>query len=182
VVVVMVLSLDKALRITSRPFELRTARAQLLAMNMADASYTTIGIGSARPLDTTSVLAQAPQDTAQRIPFVSVLESFSLPPGDAPAKSVITSRTGTVVAGAPVRITAAPVSHGNSTVPISGRPKISQPVPLSGGNTAVVPSSDVKVTQETDHMFLFPTGGEPGQDRACRQSAGRGARRSGRDS
>jgi flagellar P-ring protein FlgI len=128
------------------------------AKRMADAINSTIGMGSARPLDATSVIVQAPRDMAQRVSYVSVLENLTLEPGEAPAKIIINSRTGTVVIGEHVRVTAAAVSHGNLTVTITEKPKVSQPAPLSGGNTVVVPTSDVKVTQETNHMFLFEPG------------------------
>ena len=128
------------------------------AKRMADAINDTIGMGSARPMDATSVIVQAPRDMAQRVSYVSVLENLTLEPGEAPARSIINSRTGTVVIGEHVRVTAAAVSHGNLTVTITEKPAISQPAPLSGGNTVVVPTSDVKVSQETNHMFLFEPG------------------------
>ena len=128
------------------------------AKRMADAINDSIGKGSARPLDATSVVVQAPRDMAQRGSYVSVLENLTLEPGEAPAKIIINSRTGTVVIGDHVRVTAAAVSHGNLTVTITERPSISQPAPLSGGNTVVVPTSDIKVSQETNHMFLFDPG------------------------
>ena len=128
------------------------------AKRMADAINDTIGKGSARPLDATSVVVQAPRDMAQRVSYLSVLENLTLEPGEAPAKIIINSRTGTVVIGEHVRVTAAAVSHGNLTVTITERPSISQPAPLSGGNTVVVPTSDIKVSQETNHMFLFDPG------------------------
>ena len=128
------------------------------AKRMADAINDTIGQGSARPLDATSVIVQAPRDMSQRVSYVSVLENLTLEPGEAPAKIIINSRTGTVVIGEHVRVTAAAVSHGNLTVTITERPSISQPAPLSGGNTVVVPTSDVKISQETNHMFLFDPG------------------------
>jgi flagellar P-ring protein precursor FlgI len=128
------------------------------AKRMADAINDTIGMGSARPLDATSVMVQAPRDMAQRVSYVSVLENLTLEPGEAPARIIINSRTGTVVIGEHVRVTAAAVSHGNLTVTITEKPTVSQPAPLSGGNTVVVPTSDVKVSQETNHMFLFEPG------------------------
>ncbi len=128
------------------------------AKRMSDAINDTIGKGSARPLDATSVLVQAPRDSAQRVSYVSVLENLTLEPGEAPAKIIINSRTGTVVIGEHVRVTAAAVAHGNLTVTITEKPSVSQPAPLSGGNTVVVPTSDVKVSQETSHMFLFQPG------------------------
>ena len=85
------------------------------AKRMADAINDTIGMGSARPLDATSVMVQAPRDMAQRVSYVSVLENLTLEPGEAPARIIINSRTGTVVIGEHVRVTAAAVSHGNLT-------------------------------------------------------------------
>jgi len=128
------------------------------AKRMTDAINDAIGMGSARPLDATSVIVQAPRDMAQRVSYVSVLENLTLEPGEAPAKVIINSRTGTVVIGEHVRVTAAAVSHGNLTVTITEKPLISQPPPLSGGSTVVVPASDIKVTQDTNHMFLFEPG------------------------
>lgn len=128
------------------------------AKRMSDAINDSIGMGSARPLDATSVMVQAPRDRGQRVSYVSVLENLTLEPGEAPAKIIINSRTGTVVIGEHVRVTAAAVAHGNLTVTITEKPAISQPAPLSGGNTVVVPTSDIKVTQETSHMFLFEPG------------------------
>ena len=128
------------------------------AKRMSDAINDSIGMGSARPLDATSVIVQAPRDRGQRVSYVSVLENLTLEPGEAPAKIIINSRTGTVVIGEHVRVTAAAVAHGNLTVTITEKPAVSQPAPLSGGNTVVVPTSDIKVTQETSHMFLFEPG------------------------
>jgi flagellar P-ring protein precursor FlgI len=130
------------------------------AKRMADAINDAIGMGTAQPLDGTSVLVQAPRDRGQRVSYLSVLENLTLEPGEAPAKVIINSRTGTVVIGEHVRVTAAAVSHGNLTVTISEKPTASQPAPFSGGSTVVVPSSDIKISQESNHMFLF----EPGVD------------------
>jgi len=130
------------------------------AKRMADAINDAIGMGTAQPLDATSVMVQAPRDRAQRVSYLSVLENLTLEPGEAAAKVIINSRTGTVVIGEHVRVTAAAVSHGNLTVTISEKPTASQPAPFSGGNTVVVPASDIKISQEGNHMFLF----EPGVD------------------
>jgi flagellar P-ring protein precursor FlgI len=130
------------------------------AKRMADAINDAIGMGTAQPLDGTSVLVQAPRDRGQRVSYLSVLENLTLEPGEAPAKVIINSRTGTVVIGEHVRVTAAAVSHGNLTVTISEKPTASQPASFSGGSTVVVPSSDIKISQESNHMFLF----EPGVD------------------
>lgn len=128
------------------------------AKRMSDAINDAIGMGSAQPLDASSVIVQAPRDRAQRVSYISVLENLTLEPGEAPAKVIINSRTGTVVIGEHVRVTAAAVSHGNLTVSITERPTASQPAPFSGGNTVVVPATDIKLTEENNRMFLFEPG------------------------
>lgn len=128
------------------------------AKRVADAINDTLGDNMAVPLDATSIAVHAPRDRGQRVSFVSVLENLTLEPGTTGAKVIINSRTGTVVIGEYVRVTAAAVAHGSLTVTISEKPTVSQPLPLSGGTTTVVPSSDVTVSQETSRMFLFEPG------------------------
>jgi flagellar P-ring protein precursor FlgI len=70
----------------------------------------------------------------------------------------VNSRTGTVVIGSDVRVTAAAVAHGAIQVTISEQPLVSQPQPFSRGQTAVVPSSDVQVSEDGAHMFKFGPG------------------------
>jgi len=117
-----------------------------------------IGPGTAHAEDATSVKVNAPSNPSQRVAFVSMLENLQVTPGQAAAKVIINARTGTVVIGNHVTVSAAAVSHGSMTVTISENPKVSQPGPFSGGNTAVVPSSNVKVQENKDHMFLFKPG------------------------
>lgn len=117
-----------------------------------------IGTGTARPLDGASIQVDAPPDAAQRVSFVSLLENLEVEPGEAAAKVVINSRTGTVVIGQHVRVQPVAVSHGSLTVTITSDPAISQPSPLSGGQTAVVPRTDIEVKEEGSRMFLFAPG------------------------
>lgn len=128
------------------------------AKRVADAINDTLGEGMAVPLDAASIGVHAPRDRGQRVTFLSVLENLTLEPGTTAAKVIINSRTGTVVIGEHVRVTAAAVSHGSLTVTISEKPAVSQPAPFSGGNTVVVPSSDVSVSQNASRMFLFEPG------------------------
>ena len=129
------------------------------ANRIASAINTAIGPGTAHPLDAGSVGVSAPRDAAQRVAFISMLENLAVQPGEAPARVVINSRTGTVVIGQHVRVMPAAVSHGNLVVTITEKPIVSQPAPFSGGQTAVVPSSSVKIEQQgANHMFLFSPG------------------------
>lgn len=128
------------------------------ATRLANTINTSIGAGAAQAIDAASVRVTAPSDSAQRVGFVSVLENLTLDPGDAPARVIINSRTGTVVIGSHVRVSPAAVSHGSLTVTITEKPIVSQPGPLSNGTTAVVPTSDVSVKDEGSRMFLFNPG------------------------
>lgn len=128
------------------------------ANRLAGAINGALGAGTAHALDGSSIQVNAPVDAAQRVTFVSMLENLTLEPGEASAKVIVNSRTGTVVIGQNVRVTPAAVAHGNLTVTIAANPVISQPASLSGGDTVVVPRSDIAVKEEKTRMFLFEPG------------------------
>ena len=66
---------------------------------------------------------------------------------DTPARVVIDERTGTIVIGRDVQISAVAVSHGNLTVRVTEMPKVSQPAPLSNGKTVVTPETQITADQ-----------------------------------
>lgn len=127
---------------------------------LAESINSSIGVGSAESLDAVTVRVQAPVNPSQRTAFLSHLENLDVQPGDASARVIINSRTGTVVIGASVRVTPAAVSHGSLVVTISERPFASQPTaPFSNaGETVVLPSSEIRVSEEGSKMFLFQPG------------------------
>jgi flagellar P-ring protein precursor FlgI len=92
------------------------------------------------------------------VAFLSMLENIRVDPGEAPARVIINSRTGTVVIGSNVRVMPAAVSHGSLTVTITESLEVSQPEPFGRGETVVTPRSDVEIAQETSPMFLFGPG------------------------
>jgi len=128
------------------------------ATRMAEAINAGAGGISAQALDGSSVAVNVPTHPAQRVAFVARIENLELDPGDAAAKVIVNSRTGTIVIGQHVQVTAAAVTHGSLTVTISNNPIISQPPPLSDGATVVVPKRDIDVKQERNRMFLFNPG------------------------
>ena len=128
------------------------------ATRMAQAIDKSLGDRSATALDASSVRVLAPADPSQRVSFMAIVENIELNPGDAAAKVVVNSRTGTVVIGNKVTVTAAAVTHGSLTVTISNDPIVSQPGPLSGGQTAVVDKQNISVEQKKNRMFLFNPG------------------------
>ncbi len=118
----------------------------------------TLGPDSAHALDGSSVRVRAPHQAGQKVAFVSLLENLVVEPGEAPAKVIINSRTGTVVINRAVLVMPAAVAHGSLTVTISENTEVSQPGPLAAGQTAVVPQSDVEISETGKRMFLFDPG------------------------
>jgi len=129
------------------------------AKRVADAINKAIGFGAASPLDASSIRVSAPLDPGQRVNFVATIENIEVSPGDAAAKVIVNSRTGTVIINSAVRVSPAAVSHGNLVVTISESPQVSQPAPFARGRTVVTPQSDVQVAQEGgNRMFVFRPG------------------------
>lgn len=129
------------------------------ATHLADSINRLLGAGTALPLDPTSIRVAAPQDAAARISFLSAIENLNVTPGDAPAKVIVNSRTGTVVINSQVRVTPAAVSHGSLVVSITEDFNVSQPQPFAEqGQTVVTPQSSIDVSQGNNHMFLFKAG------------------------
>ena len=117
-----------------------------------------LGDQTAQALDAVSVRVAAPTDASQRIAYLSTLESIEIEPGDAPARVIVNSRTGTVVIGSHVRVTPAAVAHGSLSVTITERQDVSQPNALAAGETVVTPRSQVSVEQPEARMFVFNAG------------------------
>ncbi len=152
-------------RMVSNPF----AHGNFLVLNLHRGDFTTarrvvesinlaIGPNAAKAIDATSIRVDSPIDPAQRVSFVSLLENLEVDPGEAAARVVVNSRTGTVVISSEVRVSPAAVSHGNLTVTISEDQQVSQPNALASGTTTVTPSTQVDVKESGSRMFLFNTG------------------------
>ena len=118
-----------------------------------------LGAGTADALDAVSIRVVAPVDADQRISYLATLEALEIEPGDAPARVIINSRTGTVVISSHVRVTSAAVAHGSLSVTITERSDVSQPNSFTNGTTATVtPRSTIDVQQADARMFLFQAG------------------------
>ena len=109
------------------------------ATRIATAINQAYGVGTAQPVDGGTVSVRGPQDPAQKVAWLGAIQNLDVQPGDAPARIIVNSRTGTVVIG-------------------SEQPQVSQPAPFSQGQTAIVPSSSVRVSEEGAHMFKFGPG------------------------
>lgn len=152
-----------------REVETNFSNGQPIIFNLHRADFTTakrlaesinemLGPDVARPIDSVSVMVDAPVNPAQRVNYLSMLENIEIKPGEAAAKVVINSRTGTIVVGQHVRVSAVAVTHGSLTVTISEDANVSQPGALAGGETVVTPRSNVGVDEEASPMFKFGPG------------------------
>jgi flagellar P-ring protein precursor FlgI len=128
------------------------------AARVATAVDKTLGSGTAEALDAVSIRVKAPSDSNDRIAYLATLEAIELEPGEAPARVIVNSRTGTVVISSHVRVQAAAVAHGSLSVTITERTDVSQPGPLSQGQTVVTPRSSFDVQQTDARMFVFRAG------------------------
>jgi flagellar P-ring protein precursor FlgI len=126
------------------------------AKRVAERINELLGPQVASALDAASIHVRAPEDVDQRVSFMSLLENLEVDPGEAPARVVINSRTGTIVVGNHVTIEPVAVTHGGLTVVVSENTQVSQPGPLGGqGQTVVTPQSTVDVQQDTNRMWRF---------------------------
>lgn len=128
------------------------------ATRLAEGINRMLGAGTANAVDAVSVQVAAPADPSQRIAYVSALEQLEIQPGEAPARVIVNSRTGTVVIGSNVRVLPAAVSHGSLSVTITERTDVSQPSAFAQGDTVAVPRSEIEIKQPEGRMFKFEAG------------------------
>jgi flagellar P-ring protein precursor FlgI len=126
------------------------------ARRIAENVNELLGPNIARALDASSVRVTAPMDMDQRVSYMSLLENVKVQPGEASARVVINSRTGTIVVGKHVTVAPSAVTHGSLTVTVTEDNNVSQPNPFGEGETVVVPeTAEVNITQENNKMFEF---------------------------
>lgn len=155
--------------IVERAVETNFAGGQPIVFNLNRADFTTanqlaksintlLGPDVARPLDSVSIMVDSPQNPAQRVDFIAMLENLDVVLGEETAKVIINSRTGTIVVGKNVRVSPVAVTHGSLTVTVAESLTVSQPNAFGEGKTVVVPSSKVTAAEKTNPMFKFAPG------------------------
>ena len=125
------------------------------AKRVVEAINSALGPDMAYAHDATSVSVRAPRDPSQRVSFLSILENIDVEPAEDAAKVVINSRTGTIVVGKNVQVTAAAVTHGNLTVTIQENPEVEQPNPFTDADAVVEPNTQIAITEDPARMFQF---------------------------
>jgi flagellar P-ring protein precursor FlgI len=95
--------------------------------------------------------------------FITRIESIDVEP-DGVAKVILDERTGTVVMGEKVMISAVAVAHGNLFIQITEEPSVSQAAPLSlRGETVVVPRTRLNIKEGEDKLLIVPKSVSLGQ-------------------
>ncbi len=128
------------------------------AKRLADTINQVLGPNNAFARDSVTVSVNAPADVSQRVGFLSFIENLEVQPGEAAARVIINSRSGTVIIGNYVKVYSAAVSHGNLTVTITNTVEVEQPGPFSNGTTTENVQSDIEVSADDNRMFRFPQG------------------------
>jgi flagellar P-ring protein FlgI len=132
------------------------------ATRMASAINKELG-ESAVARDASTVAVRVPDadlTNGQTATFVARLEAIRLSP-DAVARIIVNERTGTIVMGGEVHISAAVVTHGSLTVSVKRTENVSQPpsgTTLVGNQTAVktevTPDTTTLVEEEKPHITI----------------------------
>jgi flagellar P-ring protein precursor FlgI len=108
--------------------------------------------GTAFALDPGSVQVFVPAELCTNVVcFAAEIGMLEVEP-NAPARVVYNPRTGTIVAGQHVRISAAAITHGNLAVVTNNQPIASQPAPFSRGKTAVLPRAQIGVAEQESQL------------------------------
>lgn len=125
------------------------------ASHLAQAINTNMKQDLAKALDSRTIQVTIP-DTfkADPVAFISQIENLPVET-DQPAKVIVNEKTGTVVMGQEVKISAVAVMHGNLSVAVTTELNVSQPAPFSQGQTTTTPQSNVSTQEEKTRNVIL---------------------------
>jgi flagellar P-ring protein precursor FlgI len=131
-----------ALRLILDDKDYTTAHRIAVAINQS------VGADLAQAADAGTVDVEIPAELRSNpVPFFARIEDVRVEP-DRVARVILNERTGTVVIGSEVRISAVAVTHGNLTIRVATRTSVSQPAPFSETGTTVAFDNDELVVEE----------------------------------
>ena len=118
-----------------------------------------LGGSLAKSLDGRTVRVQVPQEyKGKLIDLIAQIENVEIQT-DHKAKVVLNERTGTVVIGKDVRISAVAITQGNLSMEIGTNFNVSQPAPFSKvGETVVVPEQTVRAEEKKSNLVMLHDG------------------------
>ena len=155
--------------IIEREVEMDLLNRTQLALVLNESDFTTanrvqtaitgkLGAGSARSLDSRTISITVPEDFKGRtIDLIAELETIQITT-DQRAKVVLNERTGTVVIGRDVRISAVAITQGSLTIQVGTSLNVSQPRGFSRGETVVTPEKEVAVEENKRNLVMVPDG------------------------
>ena len=118
------------------------------ASRVAEAISKDLGAGSARALDGGAIEVVAPKGMQGKwVELIARLGELEVTPSEN-ARVVINERTGTIVVGGEVRLSAVAIAQGGITITVQENKDVSQPLPFGDGRTAVTRRSEVTATEE----------------------------------
>lgn len=142
---------------------------QFLDLVLDESDFTTIsrleagineklGAGLAKSLDGRTVRVSVPPQYKEKpVDLIAQLESIEIVT-DQKAKVVLNERTGTVVIGKDVRISAVAITQGNLSIEIGTNFNVSQPFEFSQGKTVVTPEQTVKAQEKQNNLVMLKDG------------------------
>ena len=124
------------------------------ALRVEEALNQTLGEGIAHATTSATVTLKVPEEfVGQFARFAAAVEVVDVAI-DTPARVVINERTGTVVMGADVRVSAVAIAHGGLTIEVRRTPVISQPGVFSRGETVSTAMMQIEVNEEDGKLRL----------------------------
>jgi flagellar P-ring protein precursor FlgI len=118
------------------------------ATRIAEAISKDLGAGNARALDGGAVEVNAPKGMQGKwVELVARVGELEVTPSEN-ARVVINERTGTIVVGGEVRLSAVAIAQGGITITVQENKDVSQPNPFGDGRTAVTRRSEVAATEQ----------------------------------
>jgi len=140
-------------RLSLRNPDFTTARRISQAIN----GFMSTNVSSAE--NSASVVLRRPQNfDGSIVDLITDIEQLPVQP-DQVARVVIDERSGVIVMGSDVRISAVAIAQANLTVSITETPQVSQPNPFAEqGETVVVPRTDIEINSGEANLALIETG------------------------
>jgi len=124
------------------------------ATRLAEAANTEFGTDIAKAISASTIALTIPQEFQGNFPgFASRVEGLELAV-DTPARVAINERTGTVVMGADVRVSAVAIAHGGLTIEVRRLQRVNQPLPFTVGTTEVVQNAIIEASEEDGQLVL----------------------------
>ena len=134
------------------------------ALRMSETINAAMGEDVSKALDSGTLELNIPETYRQDISrFLANVEVLEVEP-DTVARIVVSEKTGTVVIGQNVRISAVAVSHGNLSISIKETQDVSQPRPFTEtGQTTVTPESDIEIKESENKLMIVDGGATIGE-------------------